>query len=93
MRDFLLLQGAGVISTFSLTFILLRSAILDAHYTSLAMAPDCRALLEELSGIVKGETVLMREMLSLDGLLSHVVLRKRLPMKPYREYFVETMYL
>ena len=69
------------------------SAILDAHYSSLALAPDCRELLEELRGIVKGEGALMREMLSLDGPLSHIIHKKRLPVKPVKDYQVDTLYL
>jgi hypothetical protein len=57
------------------------------------MAPESKELLKDIQSLVKKETSLMRDMLSLDGLLSNIINRKRLPVKPLREYCVETLYL
>ena len=68
-------------------------AVLDAHYTSLVLAPDCRKVLEDIRAVIKKEAVLVRSILSLDGPLSHVVNRKKLPVKPRKDYQQDTLFL
>jgi hypothetical protein len=47
---------------------------------------------QELKELTKAETALAKETLSLDGLLMHVLQNKPLPVKPMRQYSVETLF-
>lgn len=69
------------------------TALMDAHFTALVLAPECHSLLKELKDLTKAETVLAKETLSLDGLLQHVLQKKPLPAKPMRHYAVENLYI
>lgn len=69
------------------------TALLDAHFSALVLAPECHALLQDLKDITRAETALAKETLALDGLLLHVLQKRPLPVKPMRHYSVETLYL
>lgn len=69
------------------------SAIMDAHFTALLLSPDTSTLLKELEQSAKAETKLAREIISLDGLLQHLVHRKPLPVRPIPKYSVDTLML